>query len=316
MIAAVSGIISMFFWISSVYLIVLIGMIFRSIVDSCIVGTDTALLYDTLKQLKREKDYTKHNASRYALAMFGFGIAAILASIIPKHGEYTYHFMLTSLAFLGALIISWTLHEPKHYRRVSRTSLAHLGHAFRVIRDHKQLRKIVTYTFVVSGSLIILTYFQFFMRESGIPVQHFGLVYAVMGGISAIAAYMGLRVENKIGEKAMLLLMPSLFAIGALLFIFGNGPLYIIAALVAVEIFLGFQGAVLNTYTQRHVDSAYRSTVESLTSVYGSAYKAIMYLCMGVLADALSIQAAMILLLIVTAFLITPPLYLMTKASQ
>lgn len=316
MIAGISGIISMFLWSSSVYLIVVIGMVFRSLVDACIQGTDTALLYDTLKDLKREEEYTKHNANRFTMAMLGFAFAAILASIIPKYGEYLYHFWLTSIAFFGAFLISWSLYEPKHHRNTSKTSLAHLTHAFHVTRTHKELRKIVTYTFIISGCLIILTYFQFFMREAGIPVQSFGLIYAGLAFLSAAASHFAFSIERKIGEKAMLLLMPALFITGSLFFIFGNTPIAIIAGLIAIEIFLGTQGAVLNTYMQRHVESAYRSTVDSLTGFYGAAYRAIMYLCMGVLADIWSIRASIVLLLAMSLFLIIPPLWLLVKANK
>lgn len=114
----------------------------------------------------------------------------------------------------------------------------------------------------------------------------------------------------------MLLLMPILLVTGLLFFIFSSSPWHIITGMIIIEIMLGLQGALLSGYLQRHVKSAYRSTIESLSGFYSSIYRASLFLLLGIAAELFSLQFALSILLAVMLFMIIPPLWLLVKGTR
>jgi MFS family permease len=315
MLSAIAGIASMLLWTTSIYLALIVGMACRSLLNNAINGSDTALLYDTLAELKREKEYTKQNGERFSAGMAAFAIASLLASLLSTAGTYRLHFIVTSAVFAIALVVATTIYEPRHHKKKD-SLLLHLRAALHHTRKHRELYKIVLYSVSLGATLMIaVTYIQFFLKSVHIDPQYYGFIYAGLGIISTIISFRAHAIEERLGERNTLLFLPAMVLAGIALMAIGN-LWTIFAGLVLMEVILGLHGAVLNGYLQRHSTAAHRSTIESLKSFYQSCYQIVLYPIVGFLADTLSIGAAMVFVICIMAFIITPPLYFLVKEAK
>lgn len=313
--AGAAGIITMLLWTTHIIFALIVGQIFRSLVNAAISGADTALLYDTLVELKKEGQYTKHNGQRVAWGMFSFAVAGVLASLLPLTDFYKYHFVLTAVAFAAAMAIAITLQEPKLHKS-AKSALSHLSAAFQYTRKHREVYKIVLYSVALGGTLMfMLIHIQFFLKQAGISTQHFGFIYAGLGIVSTIVSYNTSRIEQRIGERAVVMFLPASLILGAVFLIAGSSPLPILIGFLFMELMLGMQSVVLSAYLQRHLASMQRSTIESLSSFYRHVFQAVLFFLAGFIADIWSIDVALTFVVGVMLFLIAPPLYFLVKES-
>jgi MFS family permease len=314
--AAMIGACSMLFWSQETFLLLAIGTILRSVMLASVSGSDTALLYDTLKELGREDEYAKYNARRFSTGMAAFAIAAVVASIISTKHAYQWHFLVTALAMLFAAILMFTVVEPKGHLRIDKP-LAHLKASFKTATQHPEVFKLVRYTVGIGSTIIIVfVYMQFFMKDAGIDTQWFGLLYAAFGVASFSAGRNAHHVQRWLGKRTLIIVMPIMFATGMLLLILGHGPIPILIGLLLIELVFGVQGGVLNAYLQEHLESTQRSSVESIQSLFGGIQNFVLILLIGIITQATTLQFAFAFLLIVWAVLIIPPMRSISRQAK
>lgn len=160
------------------YVILFISFL-QGISQAFISGADSAILYDSLLSLKREKEFKKIDgrakvyqeigvitAVLIALALFIFGIKTlILFAVITK-------------IILFISVISFK--EPiKHEKLVDKNMSKGVINIFKILKkslENKKLKNIFIYAFLIQGfsNMIFLIYQPYFL-EVGIPMKFFGL---------------------------------------------------------------------------------------------------------------------------------------------
>ncbi len=251
-----------------------------------ISGADTAILYDTLKSLKKESRFKKIQGNANAM---GFTCAAA-ASII---GSWLYTIspslpiLVAAIPYTLTIPLALSMREPLHTKSATLRETTHLikeGIIF--AKTHKHVRWLILYSSVYSAfSFAMFWLYQPFLISAGLSIIYIGAVFALVNLLVALGAYSANRIENIIGEKSSLIIIPALTIIALLLLSTGSLALGIIAIILG-QFAWGYSDPVINDYINRHIASHNRATILSVNSLAASIAAAIILPLTGYITDA------------------------------
>lgn len=257
----------LFFGFGTTFVVFLFASFLFGIGEAFISGSDEAIIYDSLKEVKKEKEFSNYYGKKWAYFQYGFVIAALTASFIPNL-NIRLSFFGTALFASISFFIALSIVEPRlHLRQKQKHYFEHLKKAIKFVYKHKVIKWLIIYIITITLTIeIFFTYIQFFLKDTGISLQYFGFIYAFFILISGIASSFAHKIEKPLGEKRTLIVIASLLFIS----IFSLGLIQTIASIflfiTIIEFIFGFIGPVLNQYFHMHVDSHHRATVASLRS--------------------------------------------------
>lgn len=260
--------------------------------QSLISGADSALLYDTLLQHKREKDYMKHEGRMISVGNFAEALAGIAGGLLAAISlRYPYYFQ--SLIAFAAVPAAFTLYEPKIYGVAVKMSFAKIiGVVKFALIDSKRLRWNILYSSIVGASTLTMAWFvQPWFIKVDLPVTMFGVLWTLLNlsvGITALFAY---KLERFFGVKPTVVGFSFVLAIG----FFGAAFTESLWGLIFLFIFYMARGVatpVLKDYINRITSSDVRATVLSVRNFVIRIIFALWGPFYGWYIDAFSLQGA------------------------
>lgn len=257
---------------------------------SFISGSDSALLYETLKAEGRVQEYASHQGRMSGFGQAGEALGAIFAGTIYAAAP-TLPFVLQVAVWLLALLLTRTLVEPE---RPQHRPVSHLADAWRSARyafvENPRLRATILLNSVLGiASFYPVWLIQPYMQRAGVPLNWFGPVWTGANLTVALSAMASHRLRNWLGERAMLLLFLLLVALG-----YGglgmSGGIWGFLCYYALTCMRGLRGPMLLDHAQRESPSTHRAGLLSLQSL---AFR-LLFVCtgplIGRLADAAGVQ--------------------------
>ncbi|MRR36681.1 MFS transporter, partial [bacterium] len=158
---------------------VLIAEILLGISTSFISGTDSALLYESLKEQGNETVYARHEGRSTFFGQTGEAAGALFAGLL--YARYPLlPFILQVGVWVLALLLTRGLTEP---RREPRRHGSHLREAIASARyvfiENRRLRVTILLSIALGlSSFYPVWLIQAYMRDSGVPLASFGPVWA------------------------------------------------------------------------------------------------------------------------------------------
>jgi MFS family permease len=272
-----------------------------------ISGSDSALLYETLKADGSEQDYSRHQGRMSGYAQGGEALGALFAGALYAYAPVL-PFILQVGVWLLVLLLTRTLVEPA---RIIISPASHLAEALQSARyafvDNKVLRyNILLNTFLGIASFYPVWLIQPYMQQSGVPLTWFGPVWS---GANLTVAFFSLtshRVAGYLGDRLMVILFLVLIVIGY----FGLGViggLWGFLFYYLLTTMRGLRGPMMLNLTQRECPSANRAGILSLQSL---CFR-LLFVCsgplVGMLADRCGVRQTFLSLL-VGFIVVLPPL--------
>ena len=278
-------------------------------------GTDSAFIYDTLKDLRREKSYKKVWGAAYSYSIIGLGIAGFIGGFLAGI-SLELPVLASIISTFIALIISYTFVEPKHKRKPEDIKyVEHLKEAAAFSLRHPKVKWLIVFSGVVFAIIMASHKFiQPYMQMANIDISYFGAIYLIWLIFGAVVSMSAHSIEELIGEFWSLLIIPVMMAITLLymgFFVSIAGVLMLFFGQAA----LGFMTPVIGDYINRHVESHHRATVLSLNGFFGSVMTIISAPIFGYIADIISLLSAL-LIMGISVFALGIPLALMIKFSN
>jgi len=277
-----------------------LAMITLSVGAAFVSGADTALMYDSLKEAKREKEFKKIIGTARSFALVGMGVASILGGFLAKYGLRTVNYAAIAPLIL-MLFISFGFKEPKGFKKIIKKNyFIHLKESMLFSISHKKVRNLILFSsFIMSMMIASHQFFQPYMSQIGIVLGNFGIFYFIFLMISALSAKYAYKIEEKFGEKSSFIFMPVIFALS--LFLMAKYEFYLAFLFIFLGQFVwGFSTPLIQHYINSHIDSDKRATVLSINSLSSKIFLAILSPLVGYTADLWSIQTAFLLQAIVT----------------
>ncbi len=272
-----------------------------------ISGSDSALLYETLKQEGSEKEYARHQGRMSGYAQAGEAMGAVFAGVLYAYAPLLPFFLQIGVWFLVFLITRSMIEPP-------RDIAPHAGHLVEALRTARYAfveNKALRYTILLNSALGIASFYpvwliQPYMQHAGVPLTWFGPVWS---GANLTVAFFSLtshRANGFLGERFMVVLFLVLIAVGyaGLGLIGGMWGFLFYYLLTSMR---GLRGPMMLNLTQKECPSANRAGILSLQSL---CFR-LLFVCtgplVGMLADRDGVSRAFYYLLY-AFLLILPPL--------
>ncbi len=276
------------------FLVFLIGEILWAFGMSFISGADSAILYDTLKDLGRSDEFKKiyGDARFYFLAAVSF--ASIVGGLIGSISyRWAFYAMIPFMFLKAPLAMLFT--EPKRHKMI--VERGYLRELFFVIRENALKNRKVRWLIVYSGIVLTFTFVSFWLSQpylqlSGITVVYIGVIFAAYNLFAAVVSRYAHRIEERIGRRSTLIVLFVFLGAGFLLM--GNIVFLFSFSFMFLHQFVrAMARIILNDYVNRYTKSSIRATVLSIKSLVERLLYAIVLPVFGYLADLYSIVYAM-----------------------
>jgi len=297
---------------SSNYYLFILAQILFGIGVSLFSGTDTSVIYDSLKQSKKISDFKKVvGRSRFfiriaaSLSSFIGGALALITLRMP------FYVAITIPLFLIPLSLSIT--EPKRKKRkAKRSAMLDIGKISKFVLSHKKLMSLNMFNATVAGIMLMITtsYFLYF-NILGFTAADNGIIFGFIMILGAIGALTSHKIENKLGKKAsfFLLIIP-----GFILLLLGMFESVFIIPFIFVNGFIiGFSRPLFSGHTNDLISSEIRATALSIGNIVKILPIVILSPLLGILIDATSLSVSFITIGIFYLLLASLSLFLLRK---
>jgi MFS family permease len=275
--------------------IILIQIIW-GIAASTISGTDSAMLYDTLKLLKRERDHKQVLGHITAFSLVAVAFGQVTSGFI---GSFNLH--LTLILCIPIPIIKFILilflQEPE--REKSHHTHTPISHAFSsigyIIRNRVILVLIIASMFTVLGWKIAIHTYNPFMELIEVPIVYWGIALAVF---NLLAAYVSKKAHMFIeyaGEMKSFIIIFCSYAISFFL-LAGINSKFAFFALLLIWVANPVKRIFFSEELNKRTASSQRATVLSVSNFCSQGLQMIMLPILGYVADIYSLQTMYLLL--------------------
>jgi len=296
---------------------VMLAEILLGISTSFVSGSDSAMLYETLRTEGNERLYARYEGRMNGFAQTGEALGAVFAGVLYAAAPLL-PFFLQVAVWIAALCVTRMLVETPRESAISARS--HLAEAFRTARyafiDNGRLRNtILLNTLMGIASFFPVWLIQPYMRQTGVPVEWFGPVWTGANLTVAIGAMASHRMRHKLGDARMVILFIVLITAGY----FGLGVIGGVWGFLfyyLLTLMRGMRGPMFLDHTQVESPSANRASVLSLQSVSFRLFFACTGPFVGRLADLSGVQRTFHLLLYAFLVALPPFSFLFLRRSQ
>jgi MFS family permease len=260
-------------------------------------GTANALIYDSMKAIKEQKNFEKFLSREKFISYFSNGIAILIGGVIAYYTTLVETYWLSLFAIPIAFLIILTMTEPKiHTTTYEVKYWQHIKDAGKVIKNNKTLRFVILYGAIIGAIIVQLDeYTQLFYQGIGLPIILFGVVsiiHLILGGIGGFFAPY-LKKKLSLDNSLLSILIISIICI-VLAAVIQN--IYSLIPLLFAFFVLGVVSPLVLGYLHHNTKSKHRATVESFQSLLMNGSGVIIGISFGVLSDYTSIFLGYMLL--------------------
>lgn len=296
---------------------VLLAEILLGISMAFISGSDTALLFETLRLEGREEEYARYDGRMVGCAQTGEAAGAIFAGVL--YAAWPLLPFLLQIGVWGAgLAVCWSLVETP--RSPSPPPRSHLMEAWRTCRqallEDRKMRTVIFLSALLGlASFYPVWLIQPYMQQSGVPLAWFGPVWAGANLTVALFSLLSHRCQFHLGERGMTVLFLLLIAVGYL----GlglTGGLWSFLFYYLLTAMRGLHGPMLRHRLQQESRRDNRASILSLKSFVFR----LLFVCsgpvVGHLADTAGLQVTFMALGGVLLMLLLAPALLYMRLAQ
>ena len=238
-----------------------IAEIFLGIGGSLISGADSALIYDTLLELKKDEDYTKIEGKNYGIGNVSEGLAGILGGFLAVSSLELPVYIQTFVLFFS-IPLSYSLVEPKSSYKLAKSFKSILLVVKETFFQKNRLKWYILYSSAMGiGTLSIAWFVQPFLMEIDTPLIYYGIIWASLNIITGITSY-----YSYIFDKGKILIFISLSMLISFILLGFNISIYGFIFIVLIYLMRGIITPNLRNLININSTSERRATVLSLRS--------------------------------------------------
>ena len=261
--------------------------------QSFVSGADSALLYDSLLDNRKENDYIKFEGRMVSVGNVAEAAAGIVGGLLALISLRTNYFAQTGVAFL-AIPAALLLVEPGKHMRLGTFNFSVI---LNVVKDslfiNKELRTNIFLSAIIGTATLTMAWFaQPYFRRVELPLSLFGIMWTALNLTVGFAAMVAYRVERRLGARLTVLLIAILIP-GGYLAMGQLSSLWAISILFFFYIVRGIATPVLKDYIHRLTSSEVRATVLSVRNFIIRICFILVGPAMGYMTDRTSLQTAL-----------------------
>jgi MFS family permease len=258
------GISSLILGLSNNISVYLFGYLFYGIYATAINGAFEALVYDSLHEQKRAKQYSKIIGRAYAFFLAGAGIANLASGFLASAFSYRFTFLLTILVCLINVLVLLSVKEPKFHKSQEKVkALPQITQASKILIKNSLLKSLAIIMSVLAITELFKTDFGqlYFLRYITSP-EAIGILWALYAFSWALGSIIAHKFRTRLTTLVLATTLPFV------LMSFIDSTLSIILFMLQAIA----SAALLNqieTRIQENTRSSVRASILSVLSVAG-----------------------------------------------
>ena len=261
---------------------------------SFISGADSAMLYDTLFDLKRENQYMKLEGRITSAGNFSESIAGIAGGFLALYSLRLPYYFQTAIAFTG-IPAAILLTEPRKHSSIMRMNFRNILHIvdYALIRNRILRRNIFFSSLIGSSTLTMAWFVQPYFEIVKLPLGLYGILWTALNLTVALTTLIAYRIEHKMGQMKIIFLITFGISAGYLLLGWIKN-VWALSILFFFYMIRGIATPVLKDYINQLTSSDIRATVLSIRSFIIRIIFAVFGPFIGWFSDEFSIQNALL----------------------
>jgi len=300
------------------FLAVALAFVFTALSYNLESGSGQALLYDSLKQIKKEDDFTKimgRNEVVMHIALIGsLTIGGYIASF-----NHDYAYIGAGVVAVISAIQALTFIEPKidEEQQESYSFKSFVNKVKDSVSVIKCNVKLAYYILIFEslGAVVasVKFYLQNYFKGIGYSEAFIGLFLACGAGFAAIIATQAYKLEHFWGERRILRHFPIVMA----LLIWGvsltTWPAIFFILLVGLD---SLVYVVFSDYINKMIPSNKRATILSMSSMVFSAFMIVIFPIIGALGDTITLGKAFLVIAGITSLIAVSNYFIARKLDS
>lgn len=244
-----------------------IAEVLAGVAGSLISGANTALGFDTLLQLGKEKYYQVWEGRLVAIAGISEAVCGIIGAAIAST-NLVYPFYLQTVCLIIYFCLALTLIEPeRHQPNVKTKDIGKLKNIVIDIIKRPRLKWLILLSGTFSSaSFLIVWLSQDYLKQLNIPIQAFGWAWAIFHLGMSLASINSHRIEKLLGIKKATLLLVLLLAFSYI----GLGNIkqvWGIVFIMSIYLVRGLCSPLILNAINQQISSSVRATILSINSL-------------------------------------------------
>jgi MFS family permease len=263
--------------------------------SSFISGSDSAMLYDSLLKMNREKEYLKQESRVMSVGNFAEAIAGITGGSLALISLRTPFVIQSFIAFI-AIPAAFLLLDPNQN---SKKTKAGFNHILLIVKhslwDNERLRWNIILSSVIGCATLTLAWFiQPYLKDLNMEVSTIGVIWTMLNLTVGFVALFAYKIEGYLGKIGTSIFIVIGISGGFILSGWFNS-LIGVACIFFFYFVRGIATPVLKDYINRITESDMRATVLSVRNFIIRICFAIIGPFLGWYTDHYSISSALIL---------------------
>jgi predicted MFS family arabinose efflux permease len=231
-------------------------------------GTDTALVYESLIELKETERFTQVEGKQYAGNHWAEGVAALVGGLLAGWLPLEMTFFLTGVAALAAFVLCLNIHEP--HRTFNGHPRGTWYGLYKIARFVFVKSKVVRWVIPLMAACGLSTMlgvwlYQPLWQEKHVPVWLFGALWAALSLPAALGSHYAYKWEASVGPTRILWLLPIPVVLGYICLAWAPGY-WALAGAYSVTLLRGLTFPILGKHIHEETFSDKRATVMSIQS--------------------------------------------------
>lgn len=264
---------------------------------SLISGTNSAIIYDSLLQDGRQEEGRRLEGLRHGSALYSLAFACVVGGLLYQIDHYL-PVILTIAAQGAGMMCGFLLIEPERtYKAAEKHPVADMLDTMKfALHGHKEIAGIILFaTIVFMATKIMLWTQQPYYELLGLPTVYYGIFTALGFLLGGMGGHLGHRLDGHVRNRTMFLFM-LIAVVGACLIAGMVKSLAVIPLLLIGSVMWGFGWPRVQSAINMRVSSERRATILSTASLMINLAFIPVGSAMGVLADTVGIQHALLTL--------------------
>jgi MFS family permease len=298
------------------FFIYLVGTALWALYTVSYNGTFEAILFDSLKQEKREKMFQKVDALSRLFFMLGIAVSSFVSGFLADQLGLRSAYFLSIVPLILGLFALYIIHEPRVHHddddaeaTMKKGYIAHLLHAFRTVWRSSQLRLI---TFAMIIMYFIQTPVYEFEQYVYIVLFKSPVLVGIFNGIGGFMLALGFLIAIKRTFNPRILLLVTATSITLLALLASNYSLFFVAF---VFVGIALLENTLQTELQHATTSRTRASVTSAVYFAGNVLIIPFIFIFGAIAEHQSIWQAYLIDGIVVLALVCIYIFLQKRTA-
>ncbi len=242
-------------------------LLLLSLAESCFSGTAQALVYDSLKELGREKEmageFARIESARHFIKIFAPTLGAVIASqLLPW--QFTLLIAINCLFAMGAFILLAYLEEPEHRRSLEKTeSLAYIETLRVAFSTPFLLRATMNSTLIFVAAVIAWRSYQPLLESFGLSVTLLGLFYFLMHALTFAGKWYTKALLERVRIGVLLRVSAMILVLLSIVSAFSKSVPVLFISMLLLIIFCDIRAPWFSEAVNRHIASHHRATTLS-----------------------------------------------------